>query len=589
MGHCEAINTDTGADISAASVPEEPDLKLKSEKDQDVEIGVVTATEERSSGDEKGQNEVVNAEEQDELPPAKAKKSLSFKLAFIGLAASIFVFQVDATCLGIALPTIAGDLHGTTLQSFWANLSYTLCSLVTQPVWAAVSNAFGRKPPLYASMALFSAGSIVFATAGSMRAIIAGRVLQGLGGGGLDILVEVILTDMTALDERATYLGLMAVPNAVGNIMGPAVGALFSTYATWRWIGWINLPLLGAGAVLVFFFLKLRPVPLDAGLGANLARLDWVGMALVVVGITILVLPISWAGSLFPWASWQTLLPLLCGVAVLALFVLYESRPANPIIPHRLFHSKTGNVTLAGGFIHGVILVSLLQYLPLLYQAVELESPIASAVSLLPTVIVSVVVAAASMMMVPLFGGYVWLLRLSWVILTLGTGLLALFDVSSSPSLRYGLPVLWGQGVALLRLNLLPMQASVKNVDDVGQAIAVFFTLRLFGGLVGLTVSAAVFTNVFATAIADAGVPLTGALEPLGQAANAVNFIGRLRGLGGVVTGETLGAVLGVYLRCFRMIFYVMTGMGAVGLVSSLGMEEIGLVGGERGGQRFEE
>ncbi|KAK3938616.1 MFS transporter [Diplogelasinospora grovesii] len=575
MGHSEA-NTGPGAEISAAAIPEESDLERNSEKAEGVET--VTEIGERHSPEER--NGVDNTE-------PTPKKSLSFKLAFIGLAATLFVFQMDATCLGIALPAIAGELKGSSLESFWASLAYTLCGLVMQPVWASISNAFGRKPPLYVSMALFFIGSIVFAVARNMNTIIAGRVLQGLGGGGIDVLAEVILADMTTLEERSKYLGLMAIPSAVGNIMGPTVGALFATYATWRWIGWINLPLLGIGTPLVFFFLKLRPIPFDATLARNLNRLDWIGMALVVIGITIFVVPLSWAGSLFPWASWQTLLPMLLGVAVLVVFVWYEAKPAAPIIPHRLFHSKTGNVTLVGGFIHGMVLVSLLQYLPLLYQAVELETAILSAVSLLPTVIISVVVAAVSMMMVPLFGGYVWLLRLSWVILTLGSGLLALFDVGSSSAMRYGLPILWGQGVALLRLNLLPMQASVKNVDDTGLAIGQFLAIRMFGGLVGLTISSSIFNNVFSTSISDATVQLTGALLPLKDASNAVNFIDKLRSL--EVSPATLDQVLRVYLKCFQTIFYTMTGLSGLGLVTSMFLDEIDLKGQDLGNQRFEE
>lgn len=456
-----------------------------------------------------------------------------------------------------------------------------------QPVWASVSNTFGRKPPLYVSMGLFFVGSIVFATAQDMTTIIAGRVLQGLGGGGIDVLAEVILADMTTLEERSKYLGLMAIPSAIGNIIGPTVGALFSTYTSWRWIGWINLPWLGIGTPLIMLFLKLRPIPLDATLAMNLKRLDWIGMALFIIGISIFVIPMSWAGSLYPWSSWQTLLPMFLGVAVLIAFGFYETKPAHPIVPHRIFYSKTGNVTLAGGFLHGVVLVSLLQYLPLLYQAVELESPISSAVSLLPTTIISVVFAAISMMMVPLFGGYVGLLRLSWVILTLGSGLLALFDVGSSTSMRCGLPILWGQGVALLRLNLLPMQASVKNVDDTGLAIAQFLTIRMFGGLVGLTISSSIFNNIFSKAIADTTVQLSGALAPLKDASNAVRFIDSLRSLQGSIS--TLDQVLGVYLECFRTIFYVMTGMGALGLVSSIFLDEIDLKGRELGNQRFED
>jgi len=452
-----------------------------------------------------------------------------------------------------------------------------------QPVWASISDAFGRKPPLYACIGLFFVGSIVFAVAQNMKTIIVGRVLQGFGGGGIDVLVQVILTDMTTLEERATYLGLMGIPNAVGNILGPSVGALFATYATWRWIGWVNLPILGFGAPLVFFFLKLRTIKVDA---SNVERLDWIGMGLVVSGITIVVLPLSWAGSLFPWSSWQTLVPMLLGVLVLAVFVWYESKPAMPIMPHRLFHSKTANMTLIGGFIHGAILVSLLQYLPLIYQAVYLETAIRSAVFLLPTSITSVVIAVFSMMMVPLFGGYTWLLRLSWALLILGTGILALFQVRSSSSMLFGLPVIWGTGVALLRLQLLPMQASVKKVEDTGVAIGQFFTIRMFGGLIGLTIASAIFNTMFAQTISSSSVQLEGPLAPLADASRAVSFIKELPSLD--VSRETLNEVLGVYLASFQTIFYTMTGFGAVGLLTCMFIDEIDLKSQDRGNQQFE-
>ncbi|KAL9479519.1 hypothetical protein ACSS6W_004305 [Trichoderma asperelloides] len=502
-------STDPSADISATTSPVEAKLQQSIEK---ANAEVVTEIEQELLSSE--QNAAGGTE-------PKIKKSLSFKLAFIGIAASLFVFQLDATCLGIALPTIAGDLNGTSLQSFWASLTYTLCGLTMQLVWVSISNAFGRKPPLYVSLGLFFIGSVIFGVARNMNTLIAGRVLQGLGGGGIDVLAQVILADMTTLEERSKYIGLMAIPTAIGNIMGPIVGALFSTFVSWRWIAWINLPIIGLGTSFVFFFLKLRPISLETTLAQNLNRLDWVGMALIIAGVTLFVVPLSWAGSLFPWASWQTLFPLLLGATLLVVFVFYETKPTAPIMPHRLFHTRTGNAALIGGFIHGMILVSLLQYMPLLLQAVELETAIASAISLLPTVIISVFIAAVSMMMVPFFGGYVWLLRLSWVILTLGTGLLALFKVGSSPSIRYGLPILWGTGVSLLRLNLLPVQASVKNVDDTGLAIGQLLTIRMFGGLIGLTISSAIFNNLFSESISNTAVQLTGALAPLKDASNA--------------------------------------------------------------------
>jgi MFS family permease len=456
-----------------------------------------------------------------------------------------------------------------------------------QPLWSSISDAFGRKPPFYACMAFFFIGSIVFALGQSMNTIIVGRVFQGFGGGGIDVLAEIVLADMTTLKERSTYLGLMAIPNAVGNIMGPIVGALFSNYVSWRWIGWINLPLLGFAAPLVIFFLKLRPVQLDTWLVDKISNLDWIGMVLVVSGITILVLPLSWAGSLFPWVSWQTLLPMFAGLVLLVVFAIFEAKPVAPIMPHRLFHSKTTNMTLAGAFIHGMILVALLQFLPLWYQAVGLRTAIQSAVSLMPTVITSVVFAAVSMMMVSVVGGYVWILRFAWIVLTLGTGLLALLNVDSSPSMRIGVPILWGMGVALLRLNMLPMQASVKRVDDTGAAIGLLMTIRLFGGLVGLTIVSTIFNSVFSSDIASVSDLLKGPLAPLADASNAVAFITEIRVV--ELAAESIKPVLEVYLSSFKAIFYAMTAFSGVGLITSMFVDEIDLSGKNLGRQRFEE
>ncbi|KAF7894973.1 hypothetical protein EAF00_006787 [Botryotinia globosa] len=538
---------------------------------------MATSLEEKSSQDPKTVAEVTEVttnhvdgslqetslENVDEaIIEGRPKKPLSFKLAFIGLAASMFVFQMDATSLGIALPTVAEGLHGESLQSFWANMSYTLCGLVMQPLWASISDVFGRKPSFYVCMAFFFIGSIVFALAKDINTIIVGRIWRG----GIDVLVEITLPDITTLKERSFYLGLMAIPNAVGNILRPSIGAIFSNYASWRWIGWVNLPILGISAPLIVFFLHLRPVELDEIFSANLKKLDWIGMMLAVTGITIFVLPLRWAGSLFPWKSWQTLLPILLGAALLVIFVVYEAKPNMPILPHRLFHSRTANMTLAVAFVHGMLLISLLQYLPLFCQAMELETAIRSAVSLLPTVIISVVFAAISMMMVSVVGGYVWIIRFDWVIIVLRTRLPALFDVESSPSPLFGLPILWGMGVSLLRLLLLPIQASVKNIDDTGLAIGLFLTIRMFGGLIGLTVASTIFNSVFSASIAS--IELTGSLPQIHNPSKAVFFIPELRSL--EISPKVLDAVLRVYLGCFKTISYMMAGFGGLSLITSL-------------------
>ncbi|RYP62764.1 hypothetical protein DL770_009536 [Monosporascus sp. CRB-9-2] len=535
---------------------------------------------------EPAENGSAMAQEDGDNNTQKKKKPLAFWLAFSGLSIIAFLFALDATTLAVAVPSIAEQLHGTTLEAFWASIVYVLGVVVTQPIYTGVSDVFGRKPPLYFAFLLFTAGSLVFALAQTMASVIVGRVLQGLAGGGLDLLSEIIVADITTLQERSLFLGLLALPLSVGSILGPTLGAVFSSLVSWRWIGWINLPLLGVSFTLILFFLRLQPI--DTSFGSKIKQLDWAGMLLSLVGTTVFVLPLSWAGPLYPWRSWQTILPLLIGAAVLVAFALYESRSENPIFPPRLLKSRTARLTLVGNFMHGALLYSILQYAPMFYQAVGLETVIGSAVTLLPTSISSVVFAASGVIIVGVVGkGYCWTIRSFWVIMTVGTGLLALLDQQSSQAMRMGIPVLWGAGVgALMRLLHLPMQASVPTVDDTAAAIGLLLSIRLMGGLVGLAVGSTIFGNVFASSIATVG-DLPGQLAVLRDANEAVAFIPMLR----VVDAppEILDSVLGAYLTATRAIFYAMTAFSGVGFLTSVFMQEHTLQKTELGRQRFQE
>lgn len=131
------------------------------------------------------------------------------------------------------------------------------------------------------------------------------------------------------------------------------------------------------------------------------------------------------------------------------------------------------------------------------------------------------------------------------------------------------------------------MQASVKNIDETGLAIGQLLTIRLFGGLVGLTIASIIFNSVFSSTISSSTVQLKGPLEPLSDASNAIAFIGKLGS--GDVSPETLDPVLRVYLKCFQTLFYAMAGLSGLGLVTSMFVDDIDLNGKNLENQRFEE
>ncbi|KAH8677799.1 major facilitator superfamily domain-containing protein [Xylariales sp. PMI_506] len=526
----------------------------------------------------------MELKDDEEERPSPSRKPLRFYLAFVAMCIAEFVFSLDATTLAVAIPSIAAQLGGTTLESFWANLVYLLAVVAMQPLYSMFSDVFGRKSALHVAFLFFAVGSLVFALSRSMSGVIGGRVLQGLGGAGLSVLDEIVVADMTTLKERSLYLGLMVIPIAGGSILGPTVGALLAEFAGWRWIGWINLPLLGVAYPLMLFCLRLRP--LQTSFKSKMKQLDFIGMALFATGSAVFALSLSWAGALYPWNSWKTILPLVIGFLALVGFAIYERLPAVPLMPYRLVSSRTAATTLCGAFIHGMVLYSILFYLPIFFQAVTLETVIGSALTLLPTSFGCVLAAGAVTVVVSYTGTYRSTIWFSWVVLTVGLGLLSLLSEHSSMAMRAGLPVVWAVGIGpLLRILHIAMQASVADVDDTAAAIGIMVTFRLLGGLFGLAIGATMFSSRFGAAI-SAIQDLPEPLAILRDANQAIAFIPMLRTLD-VPTG-ILDQVIQAYTASIRGVFYLMTGFSGLALILSLFTDDLSLQRDDLGRQRFE-
>ena len=417
-----------------------------------------------------------------------------------------------------------------------------------------------------------------------MSIVLFGRILQGLGGGGLDVLGEVILADLTNLKERPLYLGLFALPMAGGGICGPVIGAALSEYVSWRWIGWINLPIVALGSGLSFFFLRLRPI--EQSFRSKLLRLDWIGMLLFAVGSTAFSLPLSWAGSIYSWSSWKTILPLASGVIILVAFSFYEKRPVQPIFPYRIFQNVTAIVTIIGSIIHGMLLYSVMLYAPLFYQVVKLETPFKSAVSVLPASVSIVVFSILSAIAIEVLRRYRWVVISNWVFSALGVGLWALWHSDSSHALTASVQVIAGTGIGThFSVLTIPMQASLIHVDDMGLAAGVIVCFRLFGALIGLAICSSAFNNIFEQKIQPMK-PLPPPIAVLENVREAIGFIPTLRLVD--VDIETLDRIVEVYRSAFKVVFLTLSGFGVVGFLSSILTKELTLETEELGRQQLE-
>lgn len=302
-----------------------------------------------------GHVEVVNDK-------AVFKPTREFLLAFLALCTIALAVAFDATSLSVALPTISTELGGTALEAFWAGTSFLLASTVLQPTVASLSNIFGRKYLIYVSTVFFAVGSLIAALANNFQVLLVGRTVQGVGGGGLIALTEVVVTDLVPLQFRGQWFSLLSAMWSVGTVTGPLIGAGFAQNINWRWIFWINLPVIALGITFVVLFLHQSAIP--GHIVQKLGRFDWIGSALFTASSTAFLFGLTTGGVMYEWGSWRVLLPLIIGPLGLVAFGFYEFRIAKePIIDRGIFNNWDIIVTYVMTIFHGAILWSLLYFL----------------------------------------------------------------------------------------------------------------------------------------------------------------------------------------------------------------------------------
>ena len=151
-----------------------------------------------------------------------------FVVAFSSLSIITLMAALDATSLSVALPIMAKALKGSAIEAFWSGTSFLLTSTVFQPIIGSFSNIFGRRPLIFFSLILFGVGAIVAAVANNFTVILVGRSIQGVGGGGIIIMTEIVATDMVPLRERGKWFSFISSMWALGTVVGPILGKSMS-------------------------------------------------------------------------------------------------------------------------------------------------------------------------------------------------------------------------------------------------------------------------------------------------------------------------------------------------------------------------
>ncbi|KAF2874973.1 major facilitator superfamily domain-containing protein [Massariosphaeria phaeospora] len=504
----------------------------------------------------------VPADNVQDSPDAPFNPGWRFLAAFASLAVITLMAALDATSISVALPTMAQLLGGSAIEAFWSGTSFLLTSTVFQPVLGSFSHIFGRKPLIYVSLVFFTAGSIAAALANNFTVILVGRSIQGVGGGGIIALTEIVVTDMVPLRERAKWFSFLSSMWAVGTVTGPLLGGGFTQDVSWRWVFWINLPFIGIGGIMITLFLKLNYQ--TSSLLSKLQRIDWIGMVLFLGSTTGFLIPITWGGVQYPWDSWRTLVPLIVSAAGIVAFIIYEEYfAAEPLIRNSVFKNRTAAVTYIGTVIHGLMLWSTLYYLPLYYEAVKGLSPIMAGVALFPRTFTTAPAAIVTGIAISITGRYRWSVWMGWALSTFGMGLIILLKPETKTVDWIFLNLVGGIGAGMLFPAMGITTQAAASVKDQAYAATMFSFLRAGGQTIGVAIGGVIFQNQMRKAMLTYPLLADKAGEYSKDAAGLVQIMQAMP------DGEMKLQLRICYTDALRYIWIVMTVFSAVALITS--------------------
>ncbi|MFD5339318.1 MFS transporter [Streptomyces hawaiiensis] len=414
------------------------------------------------------------------------------------LMLSMALAALDATIVSTAVPQIVGDLGGFSVFS-WLFSGYLLAVTVTLPLYGKLSDTFGRKPVLIAGSVIFLLGSLLCALAWNMGALIAFRIVQGLGGGALQGTVQTLAADLYPLKDRPKIQSKLSTVWAVSAVAGPGLGGVLAAYADWRWIFLINLPV---GAVALWLIVRHLHEP-ERQVPAH-ARVDWAGALAVFACGGVLLMALVQGGVAWPWLSTPSLALFGAGLALVAIVVLVERRAAEPIIPGWVWRRRTiAAVNLALGAL-GLLMVAPSVFLPTYAQSVLGLTPVAAGFVLSVWTLSWPVSAALSQHVYRRIGFR------NTAMLGIGTAALILF---AFPFLPYPgqawqptlLMLLLGAALGLFQLPLIVGVQSTVGWAERGTTTASVLFCRQSGQTIGAAVFGAVANGVLAARLGGAG------------------------------------------------------------------------------------
>ncbi len=487
----------------------------------------------------------VNVSDENERPASR-------NLIIMSIGTLLLLAALDQTIVSTALPTIVADLGGVEHLS-WVVTSYILASTIVAPLYGKIGDLYGRRNTVFVSVGLFLLGSALCGIANSMTFLILARALQGLGGGGLFVLALSVIGDVIPPRERGRVQGLFAAVFSVASVVGPLLGGWFVEAFTWHWIFYINIP-FGVLAV-VGFAIAFKPT------GRRVKhKIDWLGALTLSLTLGSLTLATS-LGSQLGWTSPSLIALIVLAVVSLIAFVMIERRAPEPLLPLGLFKMNVFWVTSAMGFIVGAAMFGGVTFLPIYLQVAKGVSPTVSGWLLVPMTFGILLASTTAGRYMGRTGRYRLLPLLGTSFIMIGMLLLSTIGPDTPNALFAVYLAIFGAGMGSIFPVVTTAVQNAVSREVMGTATAAGLMFRQVGG----SLAVALFGTIFA---ARMGTALGADMEIAGEIGPQM-----LKNLPVDMQAQVGQAVA----QAIHPIFWIAAGLGAVGFVMALILEEIPL------------
>ncbi|KAI0894118.1 MFS general substrate transporter [Annulohypoxylon nitens] len=486
--------------------------------------------------------------------PSTTTRGWRFWAVFSAICFTTMLAAIESTVTSTALPFIVHELDAGELYVCTAFL----------PLLGQMCDLFGRRWMMITVVGLFALGSGIAGGANSAAMMTAGRAVQGIGGGGINLLIELIVSDLIPLRQRGAYMGIVFGVFSLGTAVGPLVGGAIVDGTTWRWVFYINLPVAGTALILHLLFLRVN-YDRETSIVERFRKIDYAGNAILVGSVVSVLIALSWGGTEYQWSSYQILVPLFLGLFGLVIFHIYEGMPwvrDYPTLPERVFKRRTPAAALLIAFINFIALFWVIYFLPIYFQAVLGMSPTISGVALLPTCLLSVVIGAISGIVLTKTGRYRPLHFIAFALIALGLGLFSRFNQHTSTAEWVIVQMIPAFGLGIMMSTNLPAVQADLPESDTAAATAAFAFMRAYGSIWGVSIPAAIFNAKFAAESWRIGDPLIEAQLAGGNAYSYANaeFV---RGF----PEPQRDRVVDVYARSLQLTWQVSLGFALLGFL----------------------